>query len=179
MNIEKINQFSWVLTDLIIDLGTVSKFYNECYEDHDFEPFKNKYHLGKLRMCHMSAIVALSKLSEALVGYADELKACCPNELVKKTWQHKKVIEDKKIFAFRSKYAAHIFDDDIKKPLSLQSGYDRFTNIVGNNLEENQEFYNWINSVKEPSDDLLNHLIEIKSNLVSQLEGLINHKQRI
>ncbi|EDM68438.1 MAG: hypothetical protein COA76_05465 [Moritella sp.] len=50
MDLEKVNQFSWVLTDLIIDLGTVSKFYSECYETSDFEPFENKYHLGNLKM---------------------------------------------------------------------------------------------------------------------------------
>lgn len=180
MNIEKINQFSWVLTDLILDLGSVSMFYSECYDSSDFNPFENKYHLGKIRMCHMSAIVSLSKLGEALSGYADELKICCPDELVKKTWQHKTIIENKKIYEFRSKYAAHVFDKDTKKPLDLKAGYDRLINIVGSTPKEVQSFYNWINSVKEPNDDLLNHLVEINGNLAKKLEaeGSLNHKQR-
>jgi hypothetical protein len=180
MNIEKINQFSWVLTDLILDFGTVSMFYSECYDSSDFNPFKNKYHLGKIRMFHMSTIVALSKLGEALSGYADELKICCSDELVKKTWQHKTIIEKKKIYEFRSKYAAHVFDKDTKKPLDLKAGYDRLINIVGSTPKDVQSFYNRINSVKEPNDDLLNHLVEINGNLAKKLEaeGSLNHKQR-
>jgi len=178
MNIEKVDQFRWVLMDLIIDLGSVSKFYSECHDTSDFEPSKNNYHLGKIRMCHMSAIVALSKLGEALVGYADELKACCTEELVTKTWQHKKVIEDKKVYEFRSKYAAHVFDKETKKPLDLKAGYDRLIKIVGGTPEELQSFYNWINSVKEPNDDLLNHLIALHDNLVTQLDSSFNNRQR-
>jgi hypothetical protein len=178
MNIERVDQFRWVLLELIIDLGSVSKFYSECYDTNDFDPSKNKYHLGKIRMCHMSAIVALSKLAEALSGYASELKACCSGELVSKTWQYKKVIEDKKIYEFRSKYAAHVFDKDTNKPLDLQGGSDRLIKIVGSTPEELQSFYSWINSVKESKDDLLNHLTEIHYNLVSQLDRSFNNKQR-
>ena len=172
MNLEKTNKFSWVLADLIIDLGAVSNFYNECNKSEGFDPFKNKYHLGKIRMCHTNAVVGLSKLNEALVGYAHELKACCSKELVSKTWQYTQIIQDKKIYEFRSKYAAHVFDKKTGAPLDLQSGYERLTNIVGSTAEEVQSFYNWINI------DILDHLIEIQDNLSTHLESLRNHEIR-
>ncbi|MEM5547693.1 hypothetical protein [Pseudoalteromonas fuliginea] len=171
MDLEKINKFSWVLTDLIVDLGTTSMFYHECYKSSDFNPDDNEYHLGKLRMCHLNAIMALSKLVEVLEGYANELKACCSAELVTKTWKYKKLIEDKKIYAFRSTYVAHVFDQNTKSPLNLSSAQTKFTNIVGNTLDDVQSFYDWISSVLEPKDDLLTHLVTINGNLASYLNG--------
>ncbi|MEJ6518930.1 hypothetical protein PQI64_04210 [Shewanella bicestrii] len=166
---DRIANFSWVLSDLIIDLGTSAMFYRECIYNPDFEPFKNKYHLGKLRMCHMSTIVSLSKLSEALNGFASELKTCCPVELVDNAWKFKEQIENKKIFEFRSKYAAHVFDKESKQPLDLKSGYDRFTAIVGKTPDEVLEFYDWINPRVKTDEDLLTLLANINCYLKNYL----------
>lgn len=93
---DRIENFSWVLSDLIVDLGTSSKFYRECISNSDYEPSKNKYHLGQVRMCHICTIISLSKLLEVLNGYADELKLCCSEEIVKSSWKFKAEIEKEK-----------------------------------------------------------------------------------
>ncbi|EPN8463049.1 MULTISPECIES: hypothetical protein [Vibrio] len=173
---QRIENFSWVLSDLIVDLGTSSKFYRECVSKPDYDPFKNKYHLGQVRMCHMWTIVSLSKLCEALNGYADELKLCCTEEIVKSSWKFKAEIEKKKVYEFRNKYAAHVFDSDTNQPLDLKTGYDKFTSIVGNTPDEVMEFYDWINSRVETNDDLLAQLVKINGCLENYLGGIPSRK---
>ncbi|QIA66033.1 hypothetical protein GT360_21310 [Vibrio astriarenae] len=173
---ERIENFSWVLSDLIIDLGTSSKYYRECISSSDYEPLKNKYHLGQVRMCHMWTIVSLSKLCEALKGYADELKLCCTEDIVKSTWKFKAEIEEKRVYEFRSKYAAHVFDKDTNQPLDLKTGYSKLTSIVGNTTDEVMEFYDWINPRVETNNDLLSQLVKINGCLERYLGGISSRK---
>jgi hypothetical protein len=169
---ERIKNFSWVLSDLIVDLGTSAMFYRECISKADFEPLKNKYHQGQVRMCHMLTIISLSKLCEALNGYADELKLCCSDNIIKSSWKFKAEIEKKKVYEFRSKYAAHVFDNMTNQPLDLKTGYSKLTSIVGSTPDEVLGFYDWINSRAETNDDLLAQLVKINGCLDNYLGGI-------
>lgn len=169
MDVEKIEKLGWVLTDLITDLGTCSKFYLECQKIQNFDPINNTYHLGMLRMCHMNSIISLSKLTEVLNGYAREVKLCS-EQIISKAWQHKEKIELKDVYAFRSKYVAHVFDKETSEPLSLKLGYERLVKIVGNTPLEVNEYYNWISNVAEPADDIVSMLLSLNSELCALLE---------
>jgi hypothetical protein len=56
----------------------------------------------------------------------------------------KKIIEEKDIYGFRSKYAAHAIDNDTKLPLSLAAGEQRIRSIFGETIGEMNAFCSWV-----------------------------------
>ncbi|WP_151172763.1 hypothetical protein [Pseudoalteromonas ruthenica] len=167
---EKVESFSWVLSDLIVDLGTSSKLYFDCTAEPNHNPEENNYHLGLLRMCYMTTVISLSKLIEALNGFANELKECCPLEVVDTTWQIKRKIENMKVYEFRNKYVAHVFDKETGKPIDLIAGKERLSAIIGSKNEHVSDFYKWVNQT------LLDQLLNINDSLDTYVKGISSRK---
>ncbi|WP_439502928.1 hypothetical protein [Methylophaga sp.] len=172
----RIEHLKWVLVDLIVDLATTSKLFREIKSREGFDPFSNQYHLGLCRLCNSSAIIALSRLWEALDGYNKEIKDF-PAELFQRARSIKQEIEKKKVYQFRSKYTAHLFDKDTKEPLNLEEGYRRLTEIVGNDMVELEEFYEWLcpeNIDEAPCDSVA----AVVTDLRDYCSELIGHAER-
>lgn len=163
MDKDRAHALSWVIEDAVIDLIACSKFYREC-EHNGKDPFKNKYHLGLIRMCHSTAIITLSKLSEAFNGFAKEINHC-PEELVSKVRAIKIRIEQSGIYSFRSKYVAHVFDGKTKMPLDLHAGYQALTKIIGEEPSEVFNFYTWIFSPHETKEDIVSVLVDLNEQV--------------
>ena len=159
MDKDRSHALSWVLEDAVIDLIACSKLYREC-EGKGNDPFNNKYHLGLVRMCHSTAIVTLSKLSEAFNGFGKEINKC-PDELVSRVRAIKIRIEKSGVYSFRSKYTAHVFDGKTKMPLDLHVGYKALTNIIGEEQSEVLQFYTWLFSPHETTNDVVSILVDL------------------
>ena len=139
---EKINHLKWVLVDQIVDLTIATTAIREHFAGQDFDPSSQKT-ISYFRMCTTSLIVSLSKLWEALNHYGKEVNSF-PDEVKLSCRRLKAEIESRKIYQFRSKYAAHIIDDETKQPLSLIEGEKRYSAIIGSTIGELIAFCDWI-----------------------------------
>ena len=139
---EKLNHLKWVLVDQIVDLTIATTAIREHLEGKDFDPTSQKT-ISYFRMCTTSLIVSLSKLWEALNHYGKEINSF-PEDVKSSCRRLKAEIECRKIYQFRSKYAAHIIDDETKKPLSLKEGEKRYSAIVGSTIGEMVAFCDWV-----------------------------------
>ncbi|MFT7404292.1 hypothetical protein [Zhongshania sp.] len=139
---EKLNHLKWVLVDQIVDLTIATTAIRDHIDAPNFQPESQKS-IAYFRMCSNSLIVSLSKLWEALDHYGKEINEF-PEELKINCRALKSEIERKKIYQFRSKYAAHIIDKDTKKPISLVEGEKRYSSIVGENIGDLINFCDWI-----------------------------------
>ncbi len=139
---DKLNHLKWVLVDQIVDLTIATTSIREHLEEKSFDPTSQRT-FAYFRMCTTSLIVSLSKLWEALNHYGKEINSF-PEELKLSCRRLKAEIESRKIYQFRSKYSAHIIDDETKRPLSLKDGEKRYRAIVGSTIDEIIGFCDWI-----------------------------------
>ena len=139
---ERIEHFKWVLADLIYDLTVPAEVFREYVHKDNFSP-DNLIHAGVLRMTSNALIMSLARLWEVIRYYGQEINSF-PENIKQGCNLVKKEIEDKKIYQFRSKYAAHVIDKDTKKPLSLSEGKRRYEIIVGTTIGDMNDFCSWI-----------------------------------
>ncbi|MCE0974750.1 hypothetical protein [Pseudomonas putida] len=139
---EKLNHLKWILTDQIMDLTIATTAIREHITASNFDPASQKT-ISYFRMCSTSLIVSLSKLWEALKHYGKEINSF-PEPLKLSCRALKSEIERRKIYQFRSKYAAHIIDDKTKQPLSFKEGEKRYSAIVGTTIGDLIGFCDWI-----------------------------------
>lgn len=134
----------WVLVDQIVDLATATSAIRDHIEVMKKESAPSeKWSICYFRMCSTFLIVSLAKLWEALEHYGNEIRQF-PNGISSECTALKKEIERKKIYQFRSKYAAHIINKKTKMPISLSEGERRYKEIVGDNIDDILDFCNWI-----------------------------------
>ena len=139
---ERIKHFKWVLTDLIYDLTVPTEVFRVYVHKESFSP-DNLIHAGVLRMTSNALIINLAKLWEVIRHYGCEINSF-PEKIKQGCNLVKREIEDKKIYQFRSKYAAHIIDKDTNTPLSLSEGKRRYEAIVGTTIGDMNDFCNWV-----------------------------------
>lgn len=142
MDVKKLNYLKWILADQIVDLTIATTSIREHIAAPDFEP-TNQKSISYFRMCSNSLIISLSKLWETLDHYGKEINSF-PEELKSNCRTLKSEIEHRKIYQFRSKYAAHIIDKETKQPLSLKDGEKRYIAIVGSTIGDLINFCNCI-----------------------------------
>ncbi len=135
------NYVKWLMTDLMVDLAAAVGMGREILSAHDpLVPIKS---IGRLRVCNHSIVLSLFKLHEVRNKYAQFFKGF-PDEATADLYQDAKDIEVKKICQFRNKYAAHIFDWDTKRPISLAKGEELLLSITGKDNSDCLNFYSWI-----------------------------------
>ncbi|MHA6233619.1 hypothetical protein [Pseudomonas fluorescens group sp. PF-69] len=135
------NYIKWLMTDLMVDLASAVGMGREIIFAHDpLVPIKS---IGRLRVCNHSIVLSLFKLHEVRKGYGQFFNGL-PGEVTVSLYQDAKDIEAKKICQFRNKYAAHIFDKETKKPISLEKGEELLLSITGKDNSDCLDFYNWI-----------------------------------
>ena len=139
---ERLNFLKWALCDLIVDLTINTEVLRDAVSRQDFSPEKPRDH-ALIRMVCSSLTVNLSKLWEALNHFGKEVNAL-DEPLRGKCIEVKKEIENRKIYKFRSKYAAHLIDNDTNLPLSLVEGEKRITAIFGSTIGELNSFCEWV-----------------------------------
>ena len=149
-NTERLVHLKWVLVDQILDLATATEAIREHLEKMESSSALNKeWTICYLRMCTTFLIVSLAKLWEAFDHYSPEIGQF-PADLRNECNELKKEIgERRKIYQFRSKYAAHIIDKQTKKPISSSEGERRYKDIVGETVEDIVKFCDWINPATE------------------------------
>lgn len=141
---ERIRHLKWILVDQISDLATGTGAIRAHIETMSTEhPPSEQWSICYFRMCSTFLIVSLSKLWEALNHYGKEISEF-PVELRTDCVSLKKEIERRKIYQFRSKYAAHIIDNNTNMPLSLSDGAKRYNEIVGEDVAALVAFCDWI-----------------------------------
>lgn len=135
------NYIKWLLTDLMMDLVAAVGMGREVIAAHETQAMDKS--IGRFRVCNNSIMLSLFKLHELRIKYALFLKGL-PGGVSANLYQDAKDIEAKKICQFRNKYAAHIFDKDTKKPISLAKGEELLIGITGKENSDCQSFYDWI-----------------------------------
>ncbi|MFT7008726.1 MAG: hypothetical protein ACJAXJ_003268 [Colwellia sp.] len=140
----RFDEIKWLLVDQIYDLPIAREVFLDYRESLDFD-VQSKKHAAIIRMCTSYTILNLAKLWEILDEYGNEVNSL-PEPLRKNCINLKKKLVELKVFQFRSKYIAHVFDHDIKpkKPLALESAQKRLNDIVGENMSELADFFNWV-----------------------------------
>lgn len=147
---ERIRHLKWLLVDQIVDLTTATVAIRDHIEVMQGEnPPSTKWSVCYFRMCTTFLIVSLSKLWEALDHYGADIRQF-PTEERDACAAVRAEIERRKIYQFRSKYAAHIIDNTTKKPLSLAEGDKRYREIVGDDVSDLIALCDWINPQATP-----------------------------
>lgn len=146
----RIRHLKWLLVDQIVDLTTATT----AIRDHISMMQKDdapsvKWSVAYFRMCSTSLIISLSKLWETLDHYHADIRKF-PADITEACASVRREIERRKIYQFRSKYAAHIIDRDTKKPLSLTEGEKRYREIVGDDVRDLIALCDWINPEVSP-----------------------------
>ncbi len=147
---ERVRHLKWILVDQIVDLTTATIAIRDHIQVMQGEhPPSAKWSVCYFRMCSTFLVVSLSKLFEALDHYGKEIRQF-PVEIRDSCAALRAEIERRKIYQFRSKYAAHVIDKVTKMPLSLSEGDRRYKEIVGDDVGDLLAFCDWINPVVMP-----------------------------
>jgi hypothetical protein len=148
---ERIRHLKWLLVDQIVDLTTATVAIRDHMEvmrgDNPPPPY---WSICYFRMCSTFLIVSLSKLWETLDHFSAEIRHF-PIEVREACGVVRKELERRKVYQFRSKYAAHVIDKATKKPLSLVEGERRYKEIIGGeDVGDFAAFCDWINPEANP-----------------------------
>ena len=173
---ERIEELKWVLTDLILDLCAPAEIFRDHYSSNSFD-ISSLRTISICRMCNSHAVIALSKLVEALNGYGEEIRDF-PDSLRKKVYEVKQQLEARNVYKFRSKYVAHVFDNDTKKPVDIEYVYKLLTDIVGKDISELNEFYEWLSPAEPDSDLTGNYVSTLVTVLRDHCNNLVGHGER-
>lgn len=139
---ERLNFLKWALCDLIVDLTINTEVFRDAILRKEFDPAVPKDQ-ALVRMVCSSLVVNLSKLWEALNHFGKEA-SLLEEPLRSQCISVKQEIERRKIYQFRSKYAAHLIDTDTKLPLSLSEAERRLDAIFGSTIGELNGFCDWV-----------------------------------
>lgn len=101
-------------------------------------------------MCSMSMLAPLAKLWEALDHYNFQTQSF-PESIKFDLRKLKAEIETRKIYAYRSKYGAHLIDKSTGNPISLADATALYNIIVGATLEDHLNFCGWVYPTVFPS----------------------------
>ncbi len=137
----EINQIKWLLVDQVVDLAAPIYLMKNYIDSPSFDP-KSNHALGVFRLCNHGLIISLSKLREINIEYGKVINTF-PEHIKEPFQKLRGEIEKREIHLFRNKYAAHIMDKD-GSPLSLSKGEAMLEKIVGKNIGEMLQFYDWI-----------------------------------
>lgn len=96
---------------------------------------------GMQRMSHSQTLLGLSKFIEFYRAYHNLIPVACRTPCKNMT----KMIESKKIYDFRSKYVAHVIDEDTGRPLNLNELEEYIEAIFG---QDETIFIKWVNDQK-------------------------------
>ena len=96
---------------------------------------------GMRRMSHSHTLLGLSKFIEFYKTYHDLIPPACRTPCKNMM----KIIESKKMKDFRSKYVAHVIDEDTGRPLNLNELEDYIGAIFG---QDETSFIRWVNDQK-------------------------------
>lgn len=157
----------WLLEDQIQDLtiGVVS--IRKRLESFDPNNATNEFVWFK-RMCDVFLLISLAKVFEICKEYGEDIKQF-ELDVYTGLKELRAEIEARKIYQYRSKYGAHIIDSETKNPLSLKEGQKLFEGIVGRNIGEYLEFYEWV----YPENDfenkkcVMNTIVKTRDYLIS------------
>lgn len=154
-----------LLIDVIVGTRSIDIFHKMN--------FNNKIHPvvfhGKLRMCYSQILLGLSKFTEFYKAYHDiiptDCRTPCKNIM--------KIIKNKGIYEFRSKYVAHLIDEKTGRPLNLDKLEEYLDGIFG---EDETKFIRWVNDQKNIFPTTVVSVIEktrdeiMKQNMISKEE---------
>lgn len=138
----EIEEMKWLLVDQIYDLCAPINIMRGYINSKGFDPTTHQS-LSVFRLCNHGLIISLYKLHEIYKNYGNTIKTM-PTEIKVSFKAINKLITDKKIPQFRSKYVAHIFEEtkgEVSKPLSVEKGKELLSKIMGKNIEEMLLFY--------------------------------------
>lgn len=168
---ERLEHFKWVLVDQVSDLTIATIAIRNHIASDKFDPH-SQHTLSYFRMCTSSLIISLSKLSEVIKHYGKEINGF-PRETRVALIKLKQEIEKKKIYQFRSKYAAHVIDKATNMPLSLAEGERRYKEIVGKDTSEIVSFCDWIcpENYAQNSSSVISVILETRDHIVSIVGG--------
>jgi hypothetical protein len=135
-----------------------------------FDPASHQT-LGVFRLCNHGLIISLSKLNEIYKNYGIVIKTL-PEQIRNEIKEIHKKIENKGIVEFRNTYAAHIFVKEKgkkSKPLSEEKGMEMLAKILGKNIEQMLEFYEWIypESYNEKGSSVVSVVQKIRDHCIS------------
>lgn len=136
----------WLLNDLVGDIKTPVDLAFQLKPAMDAS---NENYLSINRLCLTGVLIGLCKLNEIFEHYGTEIKNF-PVELREKIRAVKKEIEDRGMYAYRSKYLAHSFSKQKgckPRPLSLRESVQALMKIIDYGLDPVRanvfEFYKW------------------------------------
>lgn len=124
---------------------------------------------GMRRMSHSQTLIGLSKFIEFYNAYHNLIPPACRTpckNMMKK-------IKSKRIYDFRSKYIAHVIDEDTGRPLNLNQLEDYVEAIFG---QDDTNFIKWVNDQKNVFPTTVVSVLEktrneiMKENVISEEE---------
>jgi hypothetical protein len=96
---------------------------------------------GMRRLSHSHTLLGLSKFIEFDKAYHNLIPLPCQTPCK----DMMKIIESKRIYDFRSKYVAHVIDEDTGRPLNLNQVEEYIEAIFG---QDETNFIKWVNDQK-------------------------------
>jgi len=142
------NEIKWLLIDQMVDLTSAVALGREVLGKYRAGTYTFEQVVGRLRVCSHGVILSLFKLNEVRVKYTRHLNSL-DREMVQPLYDCAKEIKRRKIDVFRSRHAAHIWDQD-DKPISLVEGAALLQEITGADNSQIDSFYNWVWKDGEP-----------------------------
>lgn len=142
------NEIKWLLIDQMVDLTSAVALGREVLTRYQAGAYTLEQVVGRLRVCSHGVILSLFKLNEVRVKYSRHLNSL-DKQMVQPLYDCAKEIKRRKIDVFRSRHAAHIWDQD-DKPISLVEGAALLQEIMGADNSQIHSFYDWVWKDGEP-----------------------------
>lgn len=138
---ERLEELAWALQEIMIDIKTAVDIYNvltttllELNQMGLIEITSNpptvheKMSLNRLVI--LPIIINLCKLDELTNIYGKDLKSCLPKDIHLSLNDVKKLIQDRKMYEFRSKYIAHVKCKTKNRPLTVKEATDALCKVL-------------------------------------------------
>jgi len=140
---EKAIEATRLLNELMLDLMAGSRSI-EIFELHVIASrMRPEVQLGLRRMALSHIFITLSKWLE----FHGRYKTVIPEDMKDQCLVLKKEIEARGVREFRNKVAGHIYDDEKKRPLTLNETENHVAKILKGNRNS---FLAWVNKVNAP-----------------------------
>jgi hypothetical protein len=172
----RLRDFAWLLNDLVVDLKTPADIWTSLSSKAN----TTAQFMSIARLFVSVAIINLCKLDEAINFYGREIRNF-PDEFQKSLREIKKFIEQRKIYAYRSKYLAHAFSSGEykKRPLLIQDAEPALKEIISFGHESYSrnldDFASFIYK-KDDMNSVVNLLHEIIKYIDIKVNGLGNRE---
>lgn len=162
---------AWLLNDLTSDLKTPVDLLFNLKPSMDVS--KQNF-MAISRLCITSLIVNLCKLDEIISHYGFEIKDF-PEEIKTSLRTVKLEIENRGMYAFRSKYVAHAFSEEkgeVKRPLNFDENVKSMMKIIDYGIDPVTDnvfrFGEWVYIKDDQSS-----IVYIIYNSVKYIESLV------